>query len=149
MEPKVNSPAGGAKAPRVRARAGSNENRSGSASHAPSYSKRMVSVPRTRLRLDIGDLAQTVEQAERLKDASINADTDIGVPCLDLLQRRAGREGALRHDSHWQPPTPTGIVDIGAELAQDAPHGGGRIVWCGHVKPSRYRLVEYVARSLQ
>lgn len=61
---------------------------------------------------DVGDLAQTVEQAERLKDARINADADIGVPGLDLLQGRAGREGAFRDDSHWQPPTPTGIVDV-------------------------------------
>lgn len=51
MEPKVASPAGGAKAPRVRARAGSRENRSESSSHARSYSKRMVSGLRARLLL--------------------------------------------------------------------------------------------------
>jgi hypothetical protein len=39
------------KEPRVNASAGSSEKRSGSLSHAPSYSKRMVSVPRTRLHL--------------------------------------------------------------------------------------------------
>lgn len=61
---------------------------------------------------DVGDLAQTIEQSERLKDARINADADIGVPGLDLLQGRAGREGAFCDDSHWQPPAPTGIVDI-------------------------------------
>lgn len=49
MEPKVASPAGGVNVPRVRARAGSRENRSWSSSHLPSYSKRMVSAPRTRL----------------------------------------------------------------------------------------------------
>jgi hypothetical protein len=43
MEPKVASPAGGAKEPRVNASAGSSEKRSLSSSHAPSYSKRIVS----------------------------------------------------------------------------------------------------------
>src|SRR3546814_20602021 len=51
MAQKVANPAGGAKAPRVSASAGSSEKRSGSSSHASSYSKRMVSVPRTRLLL--------------------------------------------------------------------------------------------------
>ena len=38
---------------------------------------------------DVGDLAQTVEQAKRLKDAGIDADADIGVAAFDLLQGRA------------------------------------------------------------
>ena len=97
----------------------------------------------------VGYLAKTVEQAERLKDACINADADIGVPSLDLLQGRAGREGALCDNSHWQPPAPTGIVDVCTKLAQDAPHSGGRAMWCGHLTPSNYRLARYVARSLQ
>lgn len=33
---------------------------------------------------DVGDLAQTVEQAERLKDAGIDADADVGVTGLDF-----------------------------------------------------------------
>src|SRR5258708_13043243 len=42
-------PAGGAKPPRVNARAGSIEKRSGSASHSGAYSKTTVSLPRTLL----------------------------------------------------------------------------------------------------
>lgn len=73
---------------------------------------------------DVGDLAQTREQPECLKNAGINADADAGVSRLDLLQSRAGREGTLRHNSHGQAPTSTRIVDIGAQLAQSAPYGG-------------------------
>lgn len=51
MDPKVDSPAGGAKAPRVSASAGSSEKRPGVRSHASSYSNRIVSIPRTRLLL--------------------------------------------------------------------------------------------------
>src|SRR5579885_629877 len=49
MDPKMACPAGGAKPPRVNARAGSIEKRSGSASHAGAYSKTTVSLPRTLL----------------------------------------------------------------------------------------------------
>jgi hypothetical protein len=62
---------------------------------------------------DVSDLAQTVEQAERLKDAGIDANADIGISGLDLLEGGAGGEGTLRHNRHWQPSTPTGIMDIG------------------------------------
>lgn len=72
-----------------------------------------------------------------MKDACINADADIGVPSLDLLQGRAGSEGALCDDSHWQPSTPTGIVDVCTKLAQEAPHSVGRVMWCRHLKPSQ------------
>lgn len=102
-----------------------------------------------RVVADVGDLAQTVEQAERLKDASIDADADIGIASLDLLQGRTGREGALRDDGHWQPPTPTGVVDVCAELTQDASYSGGRGMRCRHLIPSHYGLAEYVARRLQ
>ena len=77
--------------------------------------------------------AQAVEQTERLQDAGINADADVGVAGLDLLQGRAGREGALGHDRHRQPPPSTGIVNVRAELAQGTPHGGGRIVRSRHL----------------
>lgn len=73
---------------------------------------------------DVGDLAQTVEQAERLKDAGIDADADVGVTGLDSLQRRAGREGALGHDRHRQPATAAGVVDIRTKLSQGAADGG-------------------------
>ena len=99
-----------------------------------------------RVVADIGDLAQTVEQAERVKDARIDANADIGIPGLDLLQRRAGGEGTLRHDRHWQP---TSTMDVRAEFAKSASHGGRRMVWCWYLIPSHFRLAEYVARRLQ
>ena len=39
---------------------------------------------------DVGDLAQTVEQAERLKDAGIDADADVGVTGLDSFATSSG-----------------------------------------------------------
>src|SRR6185437_3782414 len=180
IEPKIASPAGGAKAPRVKASAGSSEKRSGSSSHVPSYSKRIASVPRARLLLaspigrvrpsrsictsksviagrsgwplemhvlgqigggqrlsdgvvaDVGKLAETVEQAERLQNAGINSDAHIGVPCLDPLQGRAGCEGALRHHGHRQPPPTAGVVNVRAELAQRSPHRSGRVMGGRH-----------------
>src|SRR3546814_18594513 len=90
-----------------------------------------------RVVADIGDLAQTVEQAERLKDARIDADADAGVPSLDFLQGRAGREGALRYDRHRQPATPAGVVDIGAELAPGAPRSEERRVGKAGGRPCR------------
>jgi hypothetical protein len=58
---------------------------------------------------DVGDLAQAVEQAKRLQDGGVDADADIGIARFDLLQGRAGREGAFGHDGHGQPPTTTGV----------------------------------------
>lgn len=84
----------------------------------------------------IGYLAQTVEQAERLEDARINANAYIGVSGFNSLQSRAGGERAFRHYSHWQPSAAAGVVDVGTELAQGAPYCGGRIVRCRHLKPS-------------
>lgn len=81
---------------------------------------------------DVGDLAQAVEEAERLQDAGINADADIGVPGFDPLQRRSRREGALGYDRHRQPSASTGIMDVRPKLAQRAPHRSRRVVWSGH-----------------
>jgi len=81
---------------------------------------------------DVGDLAQAVEKTERLQDAGIDADADIGVPSFHPLQRRPGREGALGHDRHRQPSASTGIMDIRPKLAQRALHCGGGCVWSGH-----------------
>lgn len=77
---------------------------------------------------DVGDLDQAIEQAERLENAGIDADADIGVAGFDSLQRRAGREGALGDDGHRQPPTTSGVMDVRAELAQGPPNGGRGIV---------------------
>lgn len=82
---------------------------------------------------DICDLTQPIEQTERLEDGGVNADTDVGVSGFDLLQGRAGREGALRHDRHGQSPMTTGIVDVRTELAQGALDSSRRTVWCWHV----------------
>ena len=95
---------------------------------------------------DIGNLAQTVEQAERLKDGGVDADADIGVAGFDLLQGRAGREGALGHDRHGETTATTGVAEIRAELAQGAFDSGRSMVWCWHLISSRYRINKYVAR---
>ena len=95
---------------------------------------------------DIGNPAQAVEQAERLKHGGVDADADIGVAGFDLLQGRAGREGALGHDRHGKTTVPTGVADIRAELAQGAFHRGWSMVWCWHLSSSRYKQDEYVAR---
>ncbi len=49
---------------------------------------------------DVGDLAQTVEQAKRKQDASVNANADIGVASFNFLKRGARGEGALGHNGH-------------------------------------------------
>ena len=87
---------------------------------------------------DVGEFAQAVEQAERLKDAGINADADVGVARLDPLQRRAGRESAFGDDCHRQPPATTSVVDVCAKLAQGAPHSGGGMMWRWHLHASRF-----------
>src|SRR4051794_30135285 len=162
IDPKMACPAGGAKPPRVNARAGSIEKRSGSASHSGAYSNITISLPRTLLvrarptgrvrpvrsiwtsisammgrprcalevdalrqlragqgladavAADVGNLAEAIEQAQRLQDGGVDADADIGVASFDLLQGRTGRKRALGHDCHGQPPPPTGVVDIRA-----------------------------------
>lgn len=98
---------------------------------------------------DVGDLAQSVEQSERQKNACIDADADVCVAGLDLLQGGAGREGALGHDRHGQASASTGVVDVRPEFTQRPPHGGGRVVRCGHLLASRYKTRKYVARSCQ
>lgn len=98
---------------------------------------------------DVGNLAQAVEQAQGLKDTGIDADADSGVPRFDPLLCRAGREGALSHDRHRQSATPACIVNVRAELAQGALHGGRRFMWSRHMTPSHYILPQSVVRSLQ
>ncbi len=92
-----------------------------------------------RIVADVCDLAQTIQQAQRLKDAGINADADIGIAGLNFLQSRARGEGTLRHNRHRQSPTSAGVVDVCAELAQGPPHSSGRIMWSWHLTPSYYR----------
>jgi hypothetical protein len=61
---------------------------------------------------DVSDLGQAIEQAKRLQDGGIDTDADIGVAGFDPLKGRAGRERALGHSCHWQPPPSTGVVDV-------------------------------------
>lgn len=98
---------------------------------------------------DVGDLAQSIEQPKRLQDSGIDADADFGVAGFDPLEGRAGREGALGHDRHGQPAPATGVVDIGAQLTQDALYGGGGVVGRRHLLSSYYQDGIYVARRLQ
>src|SRR3546814_9287809 len=51
-----------------------------------------------RVVTDVGDLAQTSQPAERLKDASIDADAHIGITCLDLLE--GDRKSTRLNSSH-------------------------------------------------
>ena len=94
---------------------------------------------------DIGDPTQTIEQAKHLQDGGVDADADIGVAGFDLLQGRAGGEGALGHDRHGQPPPTAGIVDIRTQLSQGALHSGGLVVWCRHLRSSYSQCGVYVA----
>lgn len=66
---------------------------------------------------DVRDFTQTVEQAEGLEDARVDADADAGVASLDSLQRRPGRKGTLGHYRHRQPSASAGIVDVRPQLA--------------------------------
>lgn len=66
---------------------------------------------------DVRDFTQAVEQAERLEDAGVDADADIGVASLDPLQRGSGRKGALGRDRHRQAPASTGVVDVRPQLS--------------------------------
>ena len=92
---------------------------------------------------------QSVEQAERLQDTSVDTDTDIGVAGFDPLKRGTGRESSLRHNRHGQPSASTGIMQVGSKFAQSSPSGGGRIVRSRHVTPLHCIFVKYVARSSQ
>jgi hypothetical protein len=82
---------------------------------------------------DVGNLAQPVQQTERMQDASINADTDIGVASFDSLKRGAGREGAFGHDRHGEPSTAAGIMNVRAEFAQRPPYRSWWIMRSGHM----------------
>jgi hypothetical protein len=81
---------------------------------------------------NIGDISDVVEQAERLQDGGIDADTDIGIPSFDPLQSGTGRESALGDDSHGQPAAAAGVTDVHPQLAQGAAYSGGRMVRCWH-----------------
>jgi hypothetical protein len=65
---------------------------------------------------DIGNPAQAVQQAERLKHGGVDADADSGIAGFDLLQGRAGREGAFGDNRHGETTATTGVMDIRAEL---------------------------------
>jgi hypothetical protein len=79
-----------------------------------------------------------IEQPKRLQNGGIDADADTGIARFDLLEGRTRRERALGHDRHGQPPPPTGVADIRAQLAQSAPHSGGRVVRRRHMRSSYY-----------
>lgn len=96
---------------------------------------------------DVGNLAQAVEETERLENTGIDADADVGVAGFDSLEGGAGREGAFRHNRHGQPAAAAGVMDVRAQLAQGAPHSGGRIVRSRHLTSSHYKILIYVARS--
>jgi len=82
---------------------------------------------------DVGNLTQSVEKAERLKDGGVNANTDIGISCFDFLQGRAGREGTFRHDRHRETAVAASVVDIRTELAQGTLHSGRSMVRRWHI----------------
>lgn len=97
---------------------------------------------------DVGDLAQTVEQTERLQDAGVDANADTGIAGLDSLKCGPGREGPFRNHRHRQPSATTGVMDVSTEFAQHSSDGCRRGVWSRHMPPLRYILLRYVARRL-
>lgn len=66
---------------------------------------------------NVGDFAQPVEQTERMQDAGINPDADVGVLGFDPLQGGSGGEGAFGDHRHRQPPASAGVVNVRPELA--------------------------------
>ena len=72
----------------------------------------------------VGYLAHSVQQAECLKDSTVDADADARISFFDLLKGRAGGESPLRHNRHGKMATATSITQICAQLAQGALHGG-------------------------
>lgn len=81
---------------------------------------------------NVGDISEVVEQAERLQDGGIDADTDIGITSFDPLQGGTGRESALGDDSHGQSAAAAGVTDIQSQLTQGAAYSGGGVVWRWH-----------------
>ena len=84
IDPKTASPAGGAKRPRVKARAGSIEKRAGSASHSGAYSNTTISLPRTR------------PQRIRKRRLELAIHSFGGASLGATQERRAGRTPAQR-----------------------------------------------------
>lgn len=54
---------------------------------------------------DVGDLDQAVEQAERLENAGIDADADVGVAGFDSLERDVKARWGLRRSQLLNPST--------------------------------------------
>ena len=66
---------------------------------------------------NVCDLAQAVEQAERLEHTCVDADADAGVASLDPLQRRSGCKGTLGYHCHREATASAGVVDVRPQLA--------------------------------
>ena len=73
---------------------------------------------------DVCYFAQSVQQAECLKNSAVDTDADAGISFFDLLQGRAGGESPLRHNRHGKMATAASIAQISAQLTQGALYGG-------------------------
>jgi len=74
----------------------------------------------------IGELTQTLEQAQCLKHRRIDAHADGRVALLDPLQGRATGESAIGHYGGSQSATSPGVSKIVTKLAQAPVNCDGR-----------------------
>lgn len=95
---------------------------------------------------DVGDLAQAVEQAERLQDAGINADADVGVPASTLcsVERDVKARSATTAIGSRRRRRASWMSAPSLRSARRTAAGG----LCGVaiLTPSHYRSTKYVAR---
>jgi hypothetical protein len=82
---------------------------------------------------NVGNLAETIEQPERLQDRSVDADANARVAFFNALQGRSRGKCALGYNAHWQAAPTARVMDVGAELAKRAAHSSRRIVRSWHI----------------
>jgi hypothetical protein len=80
----------------------------------------------------IGELAQTLEQAEGLQYGSIYTDADRRIASFDPLQGGAAGECPFGDHRGRQSAPPTCIADVLPKLAKAAPDSRGGAVGRGH-----------------
>jgi hypothetical protein len=82
---------------------------------------------------DVGNLAETVEQPERLQDRGVNADANARVAFFNALQGSSRGKRALGDNAHWQAPPTARVMNVGAELAKRTTHSSRGMVGGWHI----------------